>query len=191
MTPNHFHHKRNRGFTLIETVIVIALSVSTMVALGLLIYNFNRMSAYEQTSSQSSGSASALIREVESLAFPADAVLQMHMFSSATYSSSPTVLVLEIPSINSSGNVIANTFDYTVFYVVGTNAYRLLEADTLSTRVSGTKLLSSTVSALIFSYNSTDFTSVHTVTVDVQTQARVKQDILSDHRREQIRLRNY
>lgn len=179
------------GFTLIETVIVVALSASMMLAFGLLIYNFNTMSAYNQASTQSSGSANALMRDIESLTLPADAVLQMHIFSGSTYTSSSTVLILEVPSIDSSGNVIANTYDYARFYVVGTNAYRRLEADPLSSRVSGTKQLSSTIYALTFTYNDPDFTEVSAVTVDIQTRATVKQNILSDHLREQIRLRNY
>lgn len=179
-----------RGFTLIETIIVVALSVCMMIALGSLIYSFTSISSFQQAEIQSSGSASIVMREIESLAFPANAVLQTHSFSSATYTSSATALVLEIPSIDSSGNVIANTHDYAAFYMVGTNAYRLLEANALSTRSSGTKKLSATVQALSFAYDTADFTQASIVTIDVQTQSQVKQHILSDHRHEQIKLRN-
>lgn len=191
MTPYHVSYKSGTGFTLVETIIIIALSVTMMIALGLLVFTFNKISSYEQASAQSSGSASAIMREIESLAFPAHAVLQTHTFSGSTRTSSSTVLVLEIPSVDSSGDVIASTYDYAAFYVTGTNAYRLLEANASSKRVSSTKQLSSTVSALTFAYGSSDFTKVSTTTVDVQTQAQVKQDIFTDHRREQIRLRNY
>lgn len=180
-----------RAFTLIETMIVIAFGVCMMTALGVLIYNFNTISTYQKTFSQSSNSASALMREIEALIIPAKSVLQTHTFSSATYSSSSTVLVLEIPSVDNSGNVIANTYDYAVFYTTGADAYRVLEANAFSSRVSGIKKLSSTVSALIFTYNDVNFTNVHTVTADVQTEAQAKQETLSDHRREQIRLRNH
>jgi len=185
------HLRSYRAFSLIETVIVIALSAVIMMVLGLLIYNFNKTSLYGQALTQSSGSASTIMREIESLTFPAHAVLQTHTFPSATYTSTSTSLVLEIPSVDSSGNVIANTYDYAVFYSVGTNAYRLLTANALSKRVSGTKQLSATLNALTFTYNNADFTKVGSITIDIQTQASAKQDILSDHRREQIRLRNY
>ncbi|MCX6786962.1 MAG: type II secretion system protein [Candidatus Kaiserbacteria bacterium] len=180
-----------RAFTLIETIIVIALSVCMMIALGSLLYSFNSISGFQQASLQSSGSASIIMREVESLTFPADAVLQTHQFLNASYTSSSTALVLEIPSVNSSGNVISNTYDYAAFYIVGTNAYRLLEANALSKRSSGTKQLSSTVYTLTFAYDNVDFTKANIVTIDVQTQAYAKQNILSDHRHEQIRLRNH
>lgn len=188
----HHRYIKRRAFTLIETVIVIAISVFVISALGFLIYSFNTISSYEKTSMQSSGSATAIMREIESLALPANAVLQTHTFPNATYTSTPNSLVLEIPSIDSSGNVVENAYDYAAFYVIGTtNAYRLLEANALSARVSGTKQLSSTVSSFTFSYNDTDFTKVSTTTADIQTMARAKQEILTDHRREQIRLRNH
>lgn len=180
-----------RAFTLVETILVVALSLVMMLALGLLIYNFNTISAYQQTSAQSFGSANALMSAIDSLVLPADAVVQTYTFPSATYTSSSTVLVLEIPSIDSSGNVIANTYDYAAFYVVGTNAYRTLQANTLSARISGTKKLSSTVRALTFTYNNTDFTQVNEVTVDIQTQASMRQNVLSDHLNAQMWLRNY
>jgi len=185
------HYRNSAGFTFIETIIVVALSVCMMIALGSLLYSFNSISSFQQASLQSSGSASIILREIESLAFPANAILQTHAFSSASYTSSSTALVLEIPSIDSSGNTIANTHDYAVIYSVGTNVYRLLEANALSARSSGTKKLSSTINTLSFSYDNTDITQASIVTVDVQTQSQVKQNILSDHRNEQIKLRNY
>lgn len=179
------------AFSLIEMVIVIAVGTAMLIVLGVLIFNFNKTSIYQQTLIQSSGSANALLREIKSLTLPANTVLETHTFSSATHTSTATSLVLKIPSTNSSGTVIANTYDYAAFYVVGTNAYRLLEADALSSRTSGTKLLSSTISTLTFAYNTAAFATVSNVTVDIWTQASTTQEILTDRRVEQIRLRNY
>jgi type II secretory pathway pseudopilin PulG len=179
------------AFSLIEMMIVIAVGTTMLIILGILIFNFNKTSLYQQTLVQSSGSANVFVREIKFLALPASAVLQTHTFSSATHTSTTTSLVLQIPSTNSSGSIIANTYDYAAFYVVGTNAYRLLETDALSTRTSGTKLLSSTISALAFTYNNASFPAIDTITVDIQTQASTTQEILTDHRIEQIRLRNH
>lgn len=186
-----YHNQRCAGFTLIETIIVVTLSSIMMLTLSLLIYTFNKTSTYHQTAAQSSDSASTILREAESLISPASAVLQSHPFASATYTSTPTSLVLEIPSIDSSGIVIAGVYDYAAFYVVETNAYRLLEANAASKRVSGTKQLSSTIQALTFTYSDADFTNVSTTTVDVQTRVYVQQDSASSRQREQIRLRNH
>lgn len=180
-----------KGFTLIETVIVIAFSAVMMLALALLAYNFNKISVYNTTSSQSSVSANALMRELQALVPQADAVLATHTFTASTRTSSSTTLVLEIPSIDISGNVIASAYDYGAFYVIGTKAYRLLETNASSKRASGTKLLSSTISSLTFAYNGFTFATTSTVTVDIQTRATAKQDVITGHLHGLIQLRNY
>jgi len=184
-------HSTSRGFTLVETLVVAGLGAGMLVTIAFLVLQFNNSLAYEQTASQSSGSASGVMREVESLVVPASDVLQTHTFASATYTSTTTSLVLQIPSVDSSGAVIANTYDYAAFYATSTSVYRLLEVNAASKRTAGTKLLSSSMRTLTFSYDNTDFTKVTTITVDLQTQAQVKQAVLSDHRREKIRLRNF
>ena len=182
---------RHSAFTLIETVIVIALSLCVVTALSFLLYTFNKALSYGNISTQSYTSAGALLREIESLALSANAVLQTRSFSGTTYTSTTTSLVLELPSIDNSGNVIANARDYVVFYAAGANAYRLLEKNASSARVAGTKLLSSTLDTLAFSYDDTDFAQVRTVTVDIQTRAQVKEETVTSRLYQQIRLRNH
>ncbi len=180
-----------RGFTLIESIMVAAIAASMCIALGLLTFNFTTLSNYESALSQSSGSATTLMREVEALIAPADMIVSSRTFSGTLYTSDANALILEIPSIDGTGNVIANTYDYAVIYRTGATVYRILEADPLSVRGGGTKQLSSTVSALSFAYNNTTISLASVVTVDLQTQTTVKQQTLSDHRHEQLRLRNY
>lgn len=181
----------SRGFTLAETVIVVGFAAVIMVVIGLLIYMFGKMTSYEQATSLSSGSASAVMREIELLTVPADAVVSSHAFSIGTYTSSASTLVLEIPSIDSTGTTIASTYDYAVFFVSGTNAYRRIEANAASRRTTGTVKLSSTINTLSFTYNNADFTQVSSVTTDVQTRATTRQDTATDHRHETITLRNF
>ncbi len=181
-----------RAFTLIETVIIIAFSVSVMIALVLLMYIFTKSSTYEQAIATSSGSATLVMREIELYTLPADAFVLSHTFpGAATYTSTTTSLVLELPSIDSSGYVIANTYDYVAFYATGTMAYRIIDKNALSNRATGTKALSSNISSFTFTYNNSVIPNATTTTVDVQTQTTVRQQTYTDHRREQIRLRNY
>jgi prepilin-type N-terminal cleavage/methylation domain-containing protein len=184
----HFFYRQ--GFTLVEMVVVIGISSVLMVALAFMIFNFGTTYTYEQRAAQSARSASIVLRELESLVTPADQVLATHVFAAGTYSSGSNVLVVEIPSIDSNGSTVSNTYDYAAFYVSGANAYRLLEPDVLSSRQGGTKLLSATISSLGFTYDNADFTLVTTVTADVQTQVQVKQATASDRQQETIRLRN-
>ena len=183
--------QRPSAFTLIETVIVVAVSLSMMLALSLLLYTFNKSSTHGKLSAQSYDSASAVLREVEAFVLPASAVLETHSFASATHTSTTTSLVLQVPSIDSSGNVITNTYDYVAFYTAGTNVYRLLEKNALSARVAGTQLLSQTLGALSFSYDSATFSEIRVVTIDIETGATVKEEVFTTRLREQIRLRNH
>jgi len=179
------------GFTLIETLIVIAISVSMLGALTTLIYSFNTSYSYEQSAALSAGSARAVMREAESLTLTADHVLQSHTFSGTVYTSSSTVLVLEIPSVDPSGNIISGAYDHAVFYADGTLAYRLLAANAASARVSGTRRLSDDIFSLTFSYNNADLALADAVTVDVQTFVQSKEQMSINHRREQLYLRNF
>jgi len=182
---------RQRGFTLIETVIVIALSASMFGVLSLLVRSFYVSYSYEQSAAISAESARSVIKEVESLTLVADKVLSSHVFSSATYDSSSNSLVLEIPSIDSSGAIVSGSYDYAAFYLQDTNAYRILEANAASSRASGTKKLSDTISSLTFSYNNADFALADAVTVDVQTLVQSRGQGSADHRSEQLYLRNF
>jgi len=161
-----------------------------MVILGFLIYNFNGTLVSQQKGAESSGSASAVMNESELFILSANSVLGSYTFSSSTHTSSSNALVLEIPSINDVGTIIVNAYDHVAFYTIGNTAYRIMEANASSSRVSGIKQLSSTVSALTFTYDNADIAQASVVTVDVQTRDQVEGNILSDHRHEQVRLRN-
>ncbi|MBI2021692.1 hypothetical protein HYS93_02275 [Candidatus Daviesbacteria bacterium] len=72
-----------------------------------------------------------------------------------TYTSGPQTLVLTLPSVNASGSVIANTYDYLVITQDSQNAKLLRKKifpDALSSRQSENRLLTTQLSSLTFSY---------------------------------------
>lgn len=180
----------SKGFTLIETLIVIAIGLAMLTALASLIESFYRTAAYQVASEHVSGSASATMREMESLIPSADAVLASYTFPDATYTSSSTVLVLKLPSIDSTGTVITNAYDYAAIYRIGNSAYSQIEASANSARPSGTTLLSAYVQSLTFTYNSADPSTATAVTVDLKTETSAGSNTLTDHRNEYLGLRN-
>ncbi|MFA6519319.1 MAG: type II secretion system protein [Candidatus Paceibacterota bacterium] len=180
-----------RGFTLIETVVVIAISVIALAALVNLFLIFNTTYGNQQAFMAAAGSAGGTMNALEAAIMPADHVLTSHNFSGTTYSSNASTLVLSLPAVNSSGNIITGTEDYIVFYASSANLYRLIQAGAGSSRVSGLKQLSTTLSALSFTYDDADFTKVTNVTVDIVTQAQFKQETVQGHLNEQIYLRNF
>ncbi len=179
-----------RGFTLLESVIVIGISALALIALSNLFFIFNSIYGYQQVFMATSGSASKTLNALEAAVFPAEHVLASRSFSGTTYTSSTTVLVLELPSIDSSGNIISGVKDYVAFYTDSAKFYRLVEAGSGSTRVSGLTLLSTTLNALSFTYDNADFAQVANVTAELRMQAQFKQEVVQSHLREQLHLRN-
>jgi prepilin-type N-terminal cleavage/methylation domain-containing protein len=179
-----------RGFTLIETVIVIAISVVAFVALANLFIRFNNTYGYQQTFMATAGSASSAMNALEAAILPADQVLASHSVGGTVYSSNATTLVLELPAVNSSGNIIAGVFDYIAFYTSSHTLYRRTQTGAGSTRISGLKQLSTTLNSISFTYDNIDFTKVTNVTADITTQGQFKQQTVQGHVNEQIYLRN-
>jgi len=85
------------------------------------------------------------------------------------YNAGPTVLILQIQSVNATDQLIPGTFDVVVYYLNGAKLFREILPDALSTRVAGTKLVADNVTSLNFVYNNADFTQV----TEVETQITI------------------
>lgn len=180
-----------RAFTLIETVIVVGLAAFTLFVTVQFYLNFNSVLGMDGALMSVSKDAGRIIGETEAVILPASHVLASHAFSGTTYSSNADTLVLELPSINSSGVQIAGKYDYVVLYVSGAMAYLRTLPDAASSRASGTKQLATTVSSLVLTYDDADFTKVTKVDIDIQTEAIVKNETLSVQMHQQTYLRNH
>ena len=180
-----------KGFTLLETVIVIGLTVFIMAALGNFYLNFNSVLGINGGRISVASGARNVMSEAETMILPAKQVLSSYEFSGTIYTTDANTIVLELPAINSSGTFIEGKYDHAVFYVSGTTVYRLLQADPESSRISGIKQLSTAVHALSFSYDNADFTQVRKVDVTIQTSIVIKGESITHQLHEQIYLRNH
>jgi len=180
-----------KGFTLIETTIVIGLTVLITAAIGNFYINFNSVLGSDGGIMSVASGAGKIVNEAETMILPANQVLASYVFSGTTYTTSATTLVLELPAIDSSGNRITGKYDYAVFFVSGTTSYRIMQADSSSNRISGKKQLSTTVDTLTFAYDNVDFTKVKKVDIDVQTKVVIKGKAVIGHLHKQVYLRNH
>lgn len=178
-----------RGFTLIETVILIGITTMALGALTNLFITFNSVNGY-QNAFIAVGSAGTAINAFEASLLPASQVLSSHDFPGVTHASATTTLVLELPAIDASGTLIPGAKDYIAFYSVSSTLYQLTQAYAQSARVPGLKQLSTTLQTLSFTYDNADFTKVTNVIADIQTQTAFKQQTVQNHLREQVYLRN-
>jgi prepilin-type N-terminal cleavage/methylation domain-containing protein len=180
----------SRGFTLIETIVVVTVFTILMIGLIGIYLNFGSYLATEQKTAEVVHSASRLTSQVHDMTLQANAVAASYVFSGTTYTSGSTTLVLELPSVNASGDIVTNAHDYVVFYATNTKAYKIVDSAIGSARVGATIRLSDTLGSLTFTYDNATPSLASKVDVDVQTQAQTKQGLVQTRVHEQAYLRN-
>lgn len=190
MTRHFLDSRESAGLTLIETIVVVAISSAALLALVNLFLIFNSMYGYQRAFVAAAGSAGAAMNALEASILPAERVLASRDFSGTTYASSADTLVLELPAFDASGDIVSGAKDYVAFYASAGTLYRLIEADVQSARHSGRTQLSAVLDALLFTYDTADVTNATNITADIATRAQFKQETVQSHLREQLYLRN-
>lgn len=178
------------GFTLIEVVIVVALTAILMSAAAYLYVNFGTAYRFLDTSLTVTRGAASIVEETREAGMQATHFAASHDFSGTTYTSGTTTAIFELPSIDASGIVVGGSFDYIAIHASGTEAYRLIDADVGSVRDSGTKLLTETLAELSFTYDDPSIITATSVTVDATTTSSMYDQTTESHVRSHIYLRN-
>lgn len=179
-----------RAFTLIEVVITVALFAVLMFGLSQLYLVNNRVVTLQRSTMGVALDAGSIVDAVRLAASQADHVVASHTFSGVPYTSATTTVVFELPAVDASGSIIANTYDYIAIYSSGANVYRVIDAAPGSDRLSGMKQLADVLGGISFTYDTASFPSVASVTVNATTTALVKGQTTQAHLREHIYLRN-
>lgn len=163
-----------RGFTLIETILTIAMTVLIMLSITNLYLNFTKLYAYQQTQVATGSAASSAVQAIHAAVLPANQVVTSHSFSGTVQTTGSSALVLEVPSMNASGDIVLNTHDYIAFYLIGTDLYRRVDAGAGSVRISGTKKVAARVTSIGFTYDHADVTQATRVSVTVTVSENTK-----------------
>lgn len=165
-------YQSGAGFTLVETILVVALFAVMMGALAALYLSFGTSTLVQKAMADISFRANRALETLHADVGQAQGVLASHAFDSGTtYFSGVSALVLALPSIDASGTVIAESFDYVAYYLDGASLYRRLDADAASARQPGVVLLANAIETFTFGYDTADFTQVTRVdTVIVSTK---------------------
>ena len=179
------------GFTLIETVIVIALFTMVVLVMYGIFDQHNYIYNYEQGMIAVAGSARTSENDMLTYGLQAHRVLASATVNSNTYFSGTNSLVLQLPSINSNGQTLSNTWDYVAFYTSGSQLWEQVQADPTSARQSLSRLLSSSLFSINFTYDNVSYPSVQNVTANITTQNTVHNRTVQDNLIQKIHLRNY
>lgn len=179
------------GFTLLETVITIALTAVIMLAIANLYINFNTLYIYQETYTATTNAASSALSAVSAAVLPANQVVASHSFTIGTLSSGTSTVVFELPSVSASGAIVANAHDYIGFYIAGTDFYRVVAANASSARISGTKRIAPLVSAMTFGYDTADPTQATRISATTTTALSTQRSgVVETTLHEQFYLRN-
>ena len=182
--------KARRAFTLIEVIITIALSVILTLAIAQLYVVYGRVILFQQSSIAVALDGSSIMDAARMAGMQARSVVPTHTFSGINYNSGTTTAIFELPAIDGSGAVIPNEYDYVGIHASSTSVYRLIDSVSGSSRISGEKRLTNVLGALSFTYDSQNFPSVTSVTVDATTSAMVRGEVTQAHHHEHVYLRN-
>ena len=141
-----------KGLTLIEVLMTMVIAGGVGGLLVIIIVNSAGLFSKETSKLQQGLNINDALFEVRRSIKEASSVAPFFTFGSFTYTSGPTQLVLKISSIDSSNNIIANTFDYFVFFL-DTNKLRFKTfPDQTSSRKAQDQIFSNLVDSLSFKY---------------------------------------
>jgi hypothetical protein len=182
----------NRAFTLTETFITIALSVVIMLALVNLYLNFNTLYLYQQTYVATTNAAGNALKALNAAVLPADLVIASHTFSGTTITTGTSTLVLELPSINASGDIIAGAHDYIGFATTSssTDLYQRTDANAASTRTSGVRRVATLVDSLFLGYDTSSATAATRISATTTTKLVTKNGTVQTTLHQLFYLRN-
>ncbi|MDQ3018889.1 MAG: prepilin-type N-terminal cleavage/methylation domain-containing protein [bacterium] len=165
---------KQQGFTLIEVVIVTFLF--SILLLGLMsLYDWHqKVYMLEQAEVQATGSVRSAMNNMSRYIAQGREIDSSRTINGTTYNTSSSSIIVEIPSLSASGDVVNGGFDYVVYYLSGTNLYQVIETGSGSVRIGGTKQLSSAMESLTFTYNNADPTIASQVIIDMQARATAR-----------------
>jgi hypothetical protein len=175
---------------MIEAIFASAILFFILGALVVLYLNFSKFYNRQQAEINIGNSARETVKELQSAALQSNQIIASHDFSGTVYSTDQDTLVLEIPSIDGSGNIVSGKHDYVVFYLTGKKLYRLVEADVVSNRSSGQNQLSDAVMALTFTYNNPNLAQATKIDTNLQMQTISGSQTISYNLHQEIYLRN-
>ena len=175
------------GFTLVEMVIVLL--VMAILLLGfLMLYDWHtKIYNYEVAFVRVTSASRSSLQTLSSNASQAHQVLA----SSSGYSSGSQTLILQLPSVDNTGELIAGKWDTMIFYASSTNFYFSAQPDASSARPAGIKLLSDSLNSLTFTYNNADVTQATKVTVDMDNRLQVRNQTVDSHVQQDLYLKNF
>ena len=165
-----------RGFTIMEGIAVIGIMTIVLVMVNQIFAVTYDIFVKQSARTDTETGAVLAARTISELTRGASAVETSKVINGTTYTTSADVLVLKMPTIDSSNNVVASTYDYVAIYrdgTVPTKIFSDIDAATGSKRADGQRLVTAYNVTAKFRYNAatvTDTKRVQVYLVNLQTK---------------------
>ena len=183
----------NRGITLIETMMGLAISALLVVILSYCLIIVLRLNEAQKTVSALTSSTDRGIYRISSSIQQSSQILSSAVIFGTTHTTSSSALVLKIPTVNSSGQIISGSYDTVVYRRNPSDLSELQEitdAEAGSARFDGTHLIARFVTNLLFRYNNSNYSLASTATVFLKTGTTVRGVLKESANQTTVRLRN-
>jgi len=145
---------KNRGVTIIETVIVLSIfAIIIIVILGLYISHCN-LYRMENSASVIKMQKTVFVKTFRETAEASNAIVAEKTIGTVAYTSSSSTIIFKMPAIDENKNTISGIFDYAVFYKTGSDFYIETDADSTSQRKDLKRKISDKMDSIAFRYSS-------------------------------------
>lgn len=185
--------KKTKGLSLLETVIYIFIGVLVIIVISEIFVNQSTLGQKRTSQSDLERSAGAGIETIKTAIQGASTVVPSRTFSGTAYTSDEDTLILEIPSVDGSGNLVSGSYDYMVFFLDPSDS-ALLKATTDSAagsaRPENTRIISSFVSSVEFRYNKVSAADSTAIDATITTAKTLGTESFSAKSHAKVNLRN-
>ena len=172
---------RTRGATLLELSVSLGIATLVFMIVGGIFIAQGRYFAIEDATAETQYNAFQIMDTVGLYASSARAVTGSRTINGTAYVSGTATVILELPSIEADGDVIAGSYDYVALGLYGPSPERFvvdIDAATGSDRVDATQLKGDLVEKVIFRYNTVSATSATAIDLYVRTEKTVRNQVI-------------
>lgn len=175
------------GLTVIGVMAVILVMVSEIFTVSYDVFIKQSARAENETG------AVLAARAIAEAARGADAIEPSYVINGTTYTTSANVLVLKLPTLDASNNLVPASHDYMAIYrhsAQTTKIFMDIDAAAGSKRIDGEKLLTANNTIMQFRYNDPDVASANRVQVYLVNSQTKRQTVLTTKAWTAIFMRN-
>lgn len=143
---------KQRGLTLIEVIIAMGITSIAGILLVVIIVNSAGLFSHQSSKVQEGLNINDALSEIRGSIKQASAVADHYTNGPTTYTTGVNQLVLKVASIDSSGNIISDTYDFFVFFIDNKILHFKTFPDPASFRKAQDRIFSTSSDSLVFKY---------------------------------------